>query len=510
MSIKVEDGAPNTNGTVVTPTPGTELPQAKNILDLMQSMQTASQLSDAGREYVTKIAQALGIKEPIRLPSDKFESVIFTDSGMRGVLIIFAETYRNLEGVPATEFIRDIAARFKSMGGTLLESVVINDYDYRNVDRMVSWLSNTFTSNSDPRVANLSVSTLIQTDYYVVTDMTEVRNFITAYSPHSVPERDDIGALVCAVVPKQNVFGGRTETEYRPIFAFTGYTEMVANNSSAFGTRTQFIPIVTISSIVSALPARNLIGFVLPLAADLFIRRGLWLRPYSQFAADRPNLGTLITEEGTTNMWFAKDIPQRNAFLSQYVVQPSLAVDVTDGRARIAGLDNLIWHPEKSVADVANFLGQSMNMINPVMLKYTNYVGTVAGNKGELPVDSRTVDYLNLATDIKSIDRLRPFLYQPPVPFERMRQIKDLKSDVVTLYSSTRAVLDVTYVKFLATALSQAGMKITYDSMNNQGEFSFDALLAANSTNNFSNLTGFGTGGGGYVGFGNGSSPYDA
>jgi hypothetical protein len=319
----------------------------------------------------------------------------------------------------------------------------------------------------------------------VTTNINAVRAYVDSRCPHGVPVRDDIGLLVYAMknkpVRQVNFQNGIPDQDYTPILAVTGYTEFLTTTGAQFGTSmVKFAPIITITSVVSDLVSRKLAAAAITIAAETFIRQSRWLAPYSVFSKEAANLGSLIMDE-SGKPCFCENIEQRNKVLSDYVLPPFLAIDITEGRARISGLDKLVYSPADFMNDVGQFLGVTIpqQMGNPIIKVWRDYIGEVKLDSKS--GDSRSVDYLNLATRIKDINKINKFLYHPEDPKERNRQITEtigLESKV--LFTNYHLVLDSVFVNYISEHLAKK-MTIVFDTINMGMASNITTLLASNA-----------------------------
>ena len=162
------------------------------------------------------------------------------------------------------------------------------------------------------------------------------------------------------------------DKEWIPILAVGGYTKFVNVAGSqyapqAIGSQQNHYPIVTITSIASNVLTEGMITMALPLAADAFIKREGWLAPYSKFGKDDPNLGSLILGDDD-KPFFIETRSQLDEFRMRYLQAPYLAVDVTDGRVRIPGIDNFVYDPRSIKTSVGNFLNLPPEVVQDTKL----------------------------------------------------------------------------------------------------------------------------------------------
>lgn len=484
---------------------GGSAPNARNIMDIMSGFNTPSQLSEEARAYaktLTSLVQNanLGIKV-VPIVADQIEANIFTDkSGKLGIAMVFADTYQSMDDSPVAEKVMDIVARFNAInGGNLLETIIVVKEDYGRVEKMASHIINTFRVTSDNTIGSLTLESFRGTDLLVSTNINKVRSYIQSRSPHGIPARDDIGFVLFAQGRRPDVrqWGAQEQRELIPLMGVTGYTEFIATSGGYGVEGPKFLPVIRITDIVSDIPNKNLLPLAIMLSADMFIRQHNWLSAFQSFAKNEPNIGALIpTQEGTH--WHADNIRARNEMINKYIQPPYLAIDVTEGRARIAGLDKFVYNPAAIMQDAAQFLGvQATSNTNPVIKTWAEYLGYIHDGVGLR--DGRYVDYLKLATNIKDPGKISQFLYTENHPANRPKQIREIGyTDYKTIYRCMTSALHGQFITDMASQVaSKAGLSLTYEQQDRPLEFS--SALMDGSGNDFKGFGGIG--GGGHAGF---------
>lgn len=471
---------------------------AKSLFSLMQPFSAPSQLSPLAVTFVDSMIKKLKeynkpfVVTPIS--TDKYEARIVSmgnaDAPM-GIAIIFSETHNSLDNLPCSELTPEIAERYKKQfNGKLLSSLVATPYDYDRADKWATMLNASLNISEIEREEPMTVESISGMQFYCTTNQQHVRRYIDARSPHGVPPRDDIGLLLLAYNPQS---GKRQDpndlSAYLPIMAVTGYTEFVQlptqfGNVSA---NPQFIPFVTISNIVSDMPSKSLIGMALPIAVDAFITKCQWLRPYSMYNVNDANIGSLIEDKATNQPYRVIDVAGRDEMIRNCMLAPQLAIDLTEGRARIPGLDRFRYKETTAVTDIGTFFGVDLSKSpnKAVIDAVQEYCGIVIVD-GK-PVDSRNIDYLSLAVHIKDPSRIARFKGRRNDPYERANQIREIFGDdaLKLVYTNTKLVLDAGFVKFMAAQL-QASLTIKYDTIASAGDWNIGGII----NNNFSDFTG--------------------
>lgn len=473
---------------------------APNLLSMLHCHTTASKCGEEARKYIDAILAYFKDHNKrivsIPIPNEKIEGRVFLDEDIKaGVLVLFAETNAGLDGVPAAERGPEVAQAFKAMRKdvpAILCSVVVDKVDYACADKMATAMMNSFQSYTMAETA-MTTESVKGLKFQVVTNPETVRAYVQSISPHAIPARDDIGVLVCIEQPKQQTPGlpyNSFEKDYIPLFAMTGYTRIMSPEQAGMGGGiggVRFVPIPTISDIVTNMPDRRLLSMVLPIAADAFILQSVWSRPYSSFAKDRPNLGALMLDPKTKAPMFLSTPEDLHGFAGAYLTQPFLAIDIADGRYRMLGIDDMVYNINNIIQSIESFLTTSLTAtnqnFNPIVMRFKNWAGTVQVD-GRV-IDSRNVDYLSLATKTSDIKQIAHFLTQPHKASERMEQIKALYPDAKALYSIDTLILDSSLITQIAALLNQA-LVLTYDTPTS-GNWNITQLLTSGA-NNFQNL----------------------
>lgn len=489
---------------------------APKVFDMARAVNPGSGLGEEGRRYCDRImSYFIDNKRAVTslpLNARKIEGRAFIDEATnRAVILAFVETNNNLDGMPPAARAGDLADVLAMVRGSakdtrVIETIVIDTVDYACVDKMATALFNLFLV--DEIATGFSVESWDGARVKFITAPDKVRNYIRSISPHAVPARDDIGVLVCLEERQDpNAFSltGHREKEYRELFAITGYTRIFAPEQGGAlnygGTTTpKFMPIATITDIVTPIPDLKMLGAALPFAVEVFINKSLWSRPYQNFNKEQPNLGSLITDSKSKAPYFLSSIGDLLNFSRTYLTQPFLAVDITEGRYRIRGLDALASNIGAVLDQLIDFVGptnweaeqnaarERITEKNAALLNFTNITGTVSVNGA--PVDSRCVDYLSLATKCNDISKIAHFLVQPMQLQARIEQVRELFPETKSLYITDTVVLPSTLVEILGRAFSKH-IVVDPEGQAQDGSLNLTGLL--NSTGNIYGNLSFGS-----------------
>lgn len=477
--------AANVGGTTAMGTEennGTRMP---SILELLAMTNTSSRLGEDAVKYIEAIDKEIAdAKLPIvnyPVSTDTIEARVYVDTANKAaILLSFAESYNQttLDNVPPADRARDIIETFHVHHAditNILEHVVVSKHDYTKAGVMASFIMNAFATFAG-KTSKLSIQNLNQQKLSVITNIDEVRNFVRTNSPHSIPARDDIGCLICVDVPtKNNNQYGQQEFVQKPFMAITGYTRFMTPEESGIN---KFVPIVLITDIVSSIPNKALLSLALPIAADAMIMQGLWARPYSTFAKDKPNIGSLYSDSKTGKPYFIPSVEEFHAFVRDRLTNPFLGLDISEGRARMVGIDQFVYDRTSAVADIQNFLGCQFNLeTDPSICTMRSYTGTMSVNG--VMKDTRVIDYLALAPAVPDCRHVQHFLRQPMQPGKRIEDIRKIYPEgVENLYDTTTLVLSSAIINQMAQAIN-AAIRLTYDTPTS-ADYNINVLLTSN------------------------------
>ena len=472
---------------------------APNISTILQRYGSQSQLSNAANEYVEEIRA--GLEKDYELDIvvnfindgqlDVVSLSIKNDKGEQGhLLLTFAETYLSTD-YPPTEFIRGIAEGILHKGQAIIDNLVITPADYARAKEMKAHIGQVFSSIIDPQIEDMTIESFRGNSFHVCTNLKSVVEFVRIHNPQDSMPRIEYGVLLSIIAPRRsdNIPGGRPEPELKPLLAIGGYTHLASATTDAYnqGLPPRFVPIVTISTVVSSVSSDSLALLALPLAADAFINRQAYMRPFQNFAEKEINIGNLVLDPKDQPMR-VKSIAELQVFREKYLELPWLAIDIVDGRSRIRGIENLAYDPATFRARTCKFLGIDPNDPNVPHditideVKSREYIGTESGGS-----DSRSYDYLTvLAKGVKDVPKAANLLRITNDPSLHLKQISEWW-DVKALYSNTRVFLNSSFVHIINAQVNKALPSLSWDNADNYQDNSA-SLLVGHQGNQFQGM----------------------
>jgi len=381
----------------------------------------------------------------------------------QAIILIFNETYvRTQVGFPATEIMPEIifrAFRSRYPDYSMLEYINVIPEDYDRAEKMAIHVINNFRS-VDPKIA-ITASVFEKMRLVPCTDLKQVKAFIDRYSPHAVQDRADWGVLLNRV-PHQSrleTYNVSREPEMTPIAAACGYTKFLQINN---GTTLQYLPICVITNVTANIPSTDILPMILPIVAGTVIARQLWLRPYSTFADQKPNLGRLLRDPQKKSLLFFKSPEEQKQMLANVMVEvPFLALDCAEGRARIPHLEKLVLDKNYIANMMSRFFGAgdaaTFLTTNPdtSLIQFMNFEGSY--KHGSELLDTRNADYINMVTDTKDYMRCAPALQQSCRPEQHLLDVIGIYGeDVVNpLYRIHTIVFNSALINQLAVLIGK-------------------------------------------------------
>lgn len=346
---------------------------------------------------------------------------------------------------------------------TLLPAVVVHPSDYRKVEIMGSVLSMALANIAGQESI---ASTVLRNEPLIISiNQNEVMPFIERLSPHGIPGRHDIGFKL-SLAPqnmnyqsKQEIFAN-WKNEVEDIAAVTAYTEIVTGPVDPMTGIPKFVPVIHITDVVSRIQDIRMYVILVSLAAEIFVRQGLWEHQFTRFKKDEPNLGSLVNDPNTKDLMFIDSAPALKSFIYTYMTPPVMVVDTLDGRWRIPETELTVLSASAEFNDLKRqalascfsdlcsslSLDQANNLMPFIPYAFENT--GLASIGGEL-MDTREIDYLRLATNWKSEVGTAALLMQRAFgakPSERFDLQKRFYSDAVALYNNNIIRVDLTAI----------------------------------------------------------------
>jgi len=457
----------STSGSGAIRTPSQAAPtggpkNALNISELLNRVGRQSKRSEAGNKYVDELTSLLkadlGDDVEVNNVPDTILNMIAVTFNKTTFTLTFSETYTVPKDtcVPPTDQIGPASQYIHSTyGGSYLDNLVVTPADYGLVDKMALHIARCLRMRTGA-IPDLTIANLQAGKFSISTNVRDVRDAVEKFNPKVVQPRVD-GGIVLYINEEfgTNGQGGGMRVP-EPILVLGGYTNFVSavNTPGAYNIGAQtpaFVSLVTITTILSPFMCPEMIALAIPLATEHFIRMNGWLAPYTKFGKKDPNLGALIADENDKPC-FIENINELYGFVREHIQPPHISFDVTDGQARIPGIEGLRYDDTALQGAIGKFLGVQVTPQRDAMVieRFQEYTGEINGT-----TDSRSIDYLSLvASGVKDPNLLLRYLYVAAEPQTRASLISSI-ADMETLYSNCRVVLNSQYVDWLSEAVAQ-------------------------------------------------------
>lgn len=433
------------------PTPGagagTPTPTVPGISDLLSTVGSLSSLSSAGKEYFNQIKVGLTAPEYKKVLPINFvtltnpQDALAIECGGKVIIIIPEEVITDVnENYPLSIVYQTAMTSYNSRVGAaahkLLQFIMVTPDDYSRVDVMIRGLLNIFQVQHDQRFSLFNISSMSQERFSISTNHDDVNRFMEHIYPHKAMPRNDFGFVLYRNLNNKdaisNQYTGIENTVTRSPFAcVTGYVEpMQMTVAPHMGGGIKYIPVVHISSIQCLIPDLKVAAMLVPLAASVFLRGGLWRTQFEQFSKDKPNLGSLFRTGTTGQLDFIDNRNKMNETLDRFFEPAALVIDVVDGLYRIPGLEKM--SVGSAYSDINQMFYKFINKTpspeeaaTPFTTnKYSEYVGTVMHRS--TVADSRWCDYMNTAvhhaSDIGQVSAMLQRSIDPKIRVEQIRR----------------------------------------------------------------------------------------
>ncbi len=442
---------------------------APMLLDVLTGMKSASRMDAAALDYVENLNKIFNDDKSedissIPITTDRVEARVFVHNASRAaIILVFGDTYETMDKTPPSTYFPNVmaAATARDTSLQIVQCITVIKQDYPLAGKMASFISNAFKTITST-AAVITADSFKGLKIVAITNIDMVRDYVARISPHAIPERDDIGVLLCVETSEPNPSGIGHSVTQKPFLAVTGYTRMF-NPQNSTGAR--YIPVPTITSVMSIAPNPSLLAMALPMATDAFIMYGIWQRPYQTFKTGAPNLGNLIIDNATKKPLFTDTIETFHQFVNTYMTMPYMAIDITEGRARALGIENIINNWSSVDARIRAFLKQpAATNISPddAIPAFVNYNGYFL-DKGVYK-DTRYVDYLELAAKVTNHKQIDKLLLQPVAPGARIEDIQAMfPEQTKALYTTTTVIFGAQTMCNIAAGVANSGITIQYD-----------------------------------------------
>lgn len=479
---ETQEQASPTAGTGAQPgaeaAPGSDR-QAPIFSTMISDFTTASGLGTEATAYVDEIRKILGDKSrrtviEMKQLGQPSGSVLFFTKDC-GIILLFEEAIRDLGpqipkaaaiGIAAGECKRQMGDNFR-----ILNIITVDRYSYNKAIAMANHITVIMEADLTPGVKSFRIEDMAKTKFTVDNDINNVHQFVMENSPHAISSRGDIGFTINMKHDGPDQYygmGQRPQDRYVPVMGCTAYVEIIKRQDEFQGGQVRFQPLIHITEITSIIPSAKVFPIIMAVAADIFIGRGMWKNQFNQFEPGKPNIGNLVEEE-PGKPWFARSVKDREEFINAYVDKPALALDVTEGRARIPGIEkytNPVFSNEIT-NEYSEFLGVQIDQSSiPCTPVYTEVVGII--EQGSRFADSREVDYLTTIQHLASNPRIAELLVRSKDLNSRADLIQELMSNFNRLYINQVVVFDAAMIEALGMHIAKVlNLMVNFDTMNN-------------------------------------------
>ena len=484
--------------------PPVEQPQsdvhAKSLLDIARQFTQMSTLNAEGKQFVENlkgiISNVSGF-QITQISTDALEGVVIhTTDKENAIMLILADSCRYAKELSPTSLIPTFTGLWENISGknnAFIQAPVIYPDEYNRVEKIANNAINIIRVHTNE--ITLDGKALACSGLKISTNRIKALDFIEALSPHAVPARADI-TLTVSINTKDEIIRpttGFNQNDYQAetiICALTAYTDFV--NVGLIDGVQKFRPIITITDIVSVIPSPQILALMLPVAADAFISKGEWKSPFKRFGSGYPNIGNLVK---TTKGKLAKidKVEELDHFIANTLIDPVLAIDVTDGRFRLPGIDAIAVNADNGNAFITTMMDGffTSDVQKPVTVFRNTYnkiatagsIDIIGIYRDQQMKDSRYLDYLEFAKTLDNTDLYEKLLAVPTHPLDRITVQKELVPEIVPMYINRKCYLIADFIKHIADFLAiipNLNFTLDYDNLYSAGLPNLDASIFTN------------------------------
>lgn len=456
--------------------------QAIKITDLFGRCSSQGSWSGPALEYLNEIRKLLEDpsrpnKADMKYLSD--EAVVFS-IGKNSVVLVRDTDFSNLQALVTDMRLYSAREQFNQLmrGNELLNIVTVNRYMYDRAPQMAAYLTQTLTAADDTLIKDL---TLVDFDNYQVnidTEMSNVRAFFNEHSPSPVVA-GDFGFI--AGVSDKIARGSFNTPVSKSMFAVSGYVEFIQNE-----TNNTFTPIVHVTDILSVMSSAKILALALPLIAEIFITRGLWRYPFSSFGKTEINIGNLLVDHKTQQLYSVTNDFDMKKMISEYINMPILTIDVKSGAPTIPGLTMLTRSSDHPV--LAGQIFQFVGSENPtggapigenIFREIIGVFETGKNRIGSNLTDTRDLNYLNLVAKLKWSPKIEALKSRYEAdPTKRWAYLSELVGDagMVPTHNSICTYLHNSFVQNLSSMVASR-LTVSIPSLTTTPSIDFSGLM---------------------------------
>lgn len=435
----------------------------ESILDILSRFNSMSSLSAQGSEYVTKLTAEL--QKPLTADNLQIQvrqlnrpnSTIAVICNGQAIILMFAEAVQHAANM-ATISLSDTAAaalRESVPGVGLLSVIVVTPDDYPKMQIMANDLRNTFLAITTQATDALCNQLLRSSVITFSDDRNEYDTIVNVLDPHAVKVRADLTLVLYASQHqmRQNQMTEQAQyfqqnTQDRMVLGVVGGYLETARDEMLGSYKIQ--PTFHISYMNSPIKDPKIIPVLLAAAKKRFIDTGAWLSQYDMGlmgGAGKPviNLGALIPDENDPSGRWVLDTPNKMMQFKQVALgNLSVVLDVTEGRAKIPGLEFFSDYEGNAdvVATINSFLG--VNVFTPEIMVGSKEESVYSGtfSRGPMKFDTAYIDFLNeYQIHPTEASRLEKLCFKRSDPTMKLTEMREIEPDAQFYYRTDFVLL---------------------------------------------------------------------
>lgn len=474
------------------PQPAAAAPNPGSFLNVLGSFAKRVALSDDGVRYVNTlknefndVSKSAGYVKTEVIELTQPNGTLAFVANDKAIVLIFDEAVLRRDPIPTVAYEESADAALKKVrpNAMIVQVIVITKDDYHKADVMIPFLRNALEIVANGRDAALAVNMLRGSDFYISDSKDEYENNIAVLDPHGVMLRHDLCFSLYASArqqrqmvdyERQQYFGQAIE-DRSLVGVVGGYVEFVRDTSAPMTYR--YFPVVHITEIKSVIPSEKLLPMFIVLAMRKWMLNHGWADQYNRLSmtslSGTPvSLGSLVPDDNSpTKRWVLQTPSDVQTCLNECMNPAILAIDVTDGRARIPGIDRYAGDSMRQAAGLAadfnQFLGAPICDPNFSMFSVPAPAGFRGVYRyGSVNIDTAHIDFLNqYAKTPSEATRLEKLTEKKIRPADTWAELKQFEPDCVSLYRTAVVIPDARV--FFAISNQLAALNFGQGNYNN-------------------------------------------
>jgi len=485
MAVVRESQAQNVNQNAGGSGPLT--PKAIKITDLFGRCSSQGSWAGTALDYLNEIRKLM--EDPSR--PNKAEMKYLSDDavafsiGNNSVVLVRDTDASNLQALINDVRIYTARDTFYEIlkGNNLLNVITVNRFMFSRPTQMAAYITQTLSAAIDEQIQDLVIDNFDNYQINVDTEMSNVRAFFDEHSPNPVVAGDF--GFIAGVSEKTNRTYGVQMS--KPMFGVTGYVEFIQNEQN-----NTFTPIVHVTDILSVMSSAKILAIAIPLIADIFITRGLWRHPFTSFGKTDINIGNLLVDHKTQQLYSVTNDFDMKKMITEYINAPILSIDIKSGAPSIPGLTMLTRTADHGylASQIYSFLNVGLENVptgaigENVFKEIIGVFETGRNKLGSNLSDTRDMTYLNLVTKLKWSPGLEPLKTRLEAdPTKRWAYICELAGDagMIPTHSSITTALYNDFVQSVSSIVADK-VSVSIPSLTTVPSINFDGLASRSFT----------------------------